>query len=311
MNDKTRGAGMNGVRQWTYRAVGWGRYALLALTTFALPADASTFDDGNDPIPLVELQRKDPETLTEMERAILHTARRTGIIEFCDGGIRGNAFLIQFNGRAAVATSMSVSVSRLDAAPFCSGSKAKIIRYLPNISFNDPENPDQDEDFIWKKIDLEYPPAFEGEFEGSANYYTIALFAKDLAVYYIDENQSFDDSLQEEGSLIYVAYPTNSQRSSAYIFYTVDYDSNPRSFYQKCSFIPGSRFGSASHLCDTTSEMMGSLLAVSEGPGLGVGGIVSVSYQGEMHFDHVPERAHWNKAVPVETLNASQDPYYR
>lgn len=247
---------------------------------------------------LREKQLKTPELLTEIEKAILQAADRSGFM-FLPGCKSGNnAFLININGRDAIVTAGHTVTFDKTYAEKCSASEDAF--YYPNMGHYDETNGEPGEgSFALKKVKLEPNPINFDKVIGNKSD------LKDFLVYFLEEDVSKD--IMPNGN-VRGAIPFSTKykhKGQAYILgFDGKYDeSNPRQMtYQECNFRQTpTQLSYFRHTCDTSKGASGSLLGTIENGELT---FQALNVSGESTFDtEIPESdSKWNGGVSSEII---------
>ncbi|MGB3502027.1 MAG: hypothetical protein WBA44_10410 [Mesorhizobium sp.] len=222
---------------------------------------AATFDDGNDRRFVNELRATAQALLSREEKAILAAANKVGAIGLCNGKNTGNAFLILYRGRPAVVTSAHFVTDPNNGRLLCS-SEDEVIRsiaYAPNSNFYDPSKPKHNRDFIFRKVELEFPPANWARVQGRP-----FPPEEDFLVFYLKEDITRDQMPDgsKRGYLHFSKQPP--ARGNLYMIgFTGDMGGGMAMVYQsRCDgFLQGRRFY---HGCDSRNGSSASLIGTLE-----------------------------------------------
>ncbi|RDE07943.1 hypothetical protein [Pelagibacterium lacus] len=298
----------------------------LVLGTFlpvVLPgfSNASMFDDGNDRQSILELRHKEESLLTQEEHAILWAANLYGSIRFCNGDQGGNAALIRFNGLPAVITAGHMLVDNTGEL-LCDKTSAADAFYMPNVGYYDPHAPQADDDFVLRRVRLQYPPVNLKEYIAAVETGNRGgMTAADWLVFFLDEHIT-TDVMPDGHERGFLEYSSNRESFDTGQLYLIgmhrDLDEGLVAHYQRCDYANLANL-SVQHVCDTLPGTSGSILLSMEDGELRFRAIHSSGrFNGpegaaDRHiFDHVPQdRSKWNSATPALRVFEAQDPEFQ
>ncbi|RDE07942.1 hypothetical protein DVH29_14150 [Pelagibacterium lacus] len=279
------------------------------------------FDDGNDRLSILELHHKEESLLTQEEHAILLAANRYGNIGMCGGANGGNAFVIRFNGRPAVITAGHTLIDDESGEVKCAHEDVRP-SFMPNVAHYDPHTPRTDDDFVLRRVDLQYPPVnLKGYIAAVETGNTGGMTAADWLVFFLDEDIT-TDIMPDGHQRGFLQYSSNRESFDTGQLYLIgmhrDLGDGIVVHYQRCDYANLANL-SIQHVCDTLPGTSGSMLLSMEDGELRFRAIHSSGrFNGpegaaDRHiFDHVPQdRSQWNSATPALRVFEAQDPEFR
>ena len=210
----------------------------------------------------MDLRVKDPDSLTEEERAILQAANRTGYVHIPACNMGSNAFLVRINGRDAILTTghTVVDTDEGQIKNGCGPRDLETAVYYPNLSYLDLRNgrpqPSPD-DPIMRTVRVEPGAplnldAVLGDFGPRKDW--VGFFLADQ----ISQQPSLDGTLR--GYMTFAADLTGETEG-----YIIGFDpafdqahNGRSSAWQRCEFNGRTM---VFHTCDTSAGVSSSLLA--------------------------------------------------
>lgn len=265
------------------------------------PAFPATYDYGNDKASIMDLRVKDPDSLTEEERAILQAANRTGFVHIPACRMGSNAFLVRIDGRDAILTSghMVVDENTSQIKNGCGPRDLETAVYHPNLSYLDLRDgrprPTPD-DPIMRAVRVEPGvlnlDALVGDFERRKDW--VGFFLSEQ----ISQQPSLDGTLR--GYLKFTA-DGRGEGEGYLIGFDPAFDQangGRSASWQKCETYVTSF---VLHTCDTGPGTSSSLLASLQFNEIR---FVGMNVSGEVGSGgHVPEsRLAWNIGVSGDTI---------
>lgn len=284
---------------------------LLILCLIVLPATAGaayfTDDQSREPLPaLRERAEAQPETLTELDRAILRAANRVGWLEWHGCKRRGgNAFLVRVDGRDAVLTSAHqiIDGKRQKAWPTCRQNGEASARFYPNMSYLD-----LGETFRNRARDARYSvgAVLDRRLSGPNASYRFRV-PNDYLLYFLESDIS--DQTAPDGQTRGVIPVSSMPRGEEMAGFILGFD--PRfnkghggrvMSYQPCRFLVLNPL-LLDHTCDAGNGSSSSLLAVYEDGELRLRGLnTAVRLPLGSTAEPAPDGTNWNVGTPVENL---------
>lgn len=274
--------------------------AALALS----PLQAASFSIEHERQSIAELRAKDPDLLSDEERAILRAADSYGNVRFCNNRYGGNGLLVRFNGRPAVVTSAHMFIESSTSEIKCSTEDFQGV-FFPNVSYYGEPDHARDEEFVLRTVDMEYPPLnMKPYLEALAKKNNVATTSSDWLVFFLDEDITTDimPGGHERGYLEYTANRSWYDRGQLYLIgMHVDLDDGLIAHYQKCDYANGGNLAIL-HTCDSLPGTSGSTLLTLEDGELRLYGVHSSARVNDdgSHFLVAPpdDRSQWKVATP-------------